>query len=205
MLPQSGLAVVLDPIDGTRSFLAQSDNFSTSLAFFHNGTPIIGMVVNPVTGDLGYVVEGQQSRLLQLALFEGEDVGLNLPLVDPYPQQPCLVHVHPSRKAADLISRLYELWNQGAVQFVKSSGGSPAYALLEAAKGHFVYVNMWDHRPAAPHDLTAGVLLVRGSGGDVLDAEGNPIAAVNHAGPFIAYTPNNNWADVIKKIMALAE
>ena len=203
LLPQSGLAIVLDPIDGTRSFLTQSDNYATSLAFYRDGTPLIGMVVNPATGDLGYVMPGASTRLIQLSLLGREDLGVTLPVIDPFPRQPCLVHVHPSRKAAALMSGLYGLWNQGTVQFVKSAGGSPAYALLEAAKGHFIYVNLWGQRPAAPHDLTAGVLLVRGAGGDVIDVHGNPINGVNHAGPFIAAVRNDGWKDVIRRIIDL--
>ena len=36
---------------------------------------------------------------------------------------------------------------------LKLSGGSPAWSLLEAAKGRFVYVNLWTSRPADPFDL----------------------------------------------------
>jgi fructose-1,6-bisphosphatase/inositol monophosphatase family enzyme len=69
---------------------------------------------------------------------------------------------------------------------VRSPGGSPAWALLEAAKGSFVYVNLWSNRPAAAFDLAAACLLVRGSGGDVVDLDGKPINSVSHAGPFVA-------------------
>ena len=76
--------------------------------------------------------------------------------------------------------------SQGRVQMVRSPGGSPSWALLEAAKGKFVYVNLWSEPPTAPYDLAAGVLLVRGAGGEVTDFRGEPVDAMRHEGPFVA-------------------
>ena len=47
-------------------------------------------------------------------------------------------------------------------------------------------MNAWGKRPAEPFDLAAGVLLVRGAGGEVTDLDGNPIDEAVHAGPWIA-------------------
>ena len=69
---------------------------------------------------------------------------------------------------------------------MRSPGGSPAWGLVEAARGHYVYLNAWSHLPAEPFDLVAGTLLVRSAGGDVVDAEGAPIDAARHAGPWLA-------------------
>ncbi len=72
------------------------------------------------------------------------------------------------------------------MRMVRSPGGSPAWALLEAAKGSFVYVNLWSKRPAEAFDLAAACLLVRGAGGEITDLDGTPIDLVSHAGPFVA-------------------
>ena len=71
---------------------------------------------------------------------------------------------------------------------VRSVGGSPSWALLEAAKGDFVYVNLWPAPAAQPWDLAAGVTLVRRAGGEVTDLEGNAIDELSHQGPFVAGT-----------------
>ena len=202
-LPSNGLAIVLDPIDGTRSFLTQSDNFSTSLAFYNNGIPIIGMIINPTTGDLGYVIAGEKTRLIQFSVFGEGNFAATLPSYSHSSRHPCLVHVHPSRAAMKILGHLDAMWKNGAVQFIKFSGGSPAYALLEAAKGHFIYINLWDHRPAAPFDLAAGILLVRGSGGEVRDRNGQPIRCDHHAGPFLAALPKDEWAEAIDNLLEI--
>jgi len=201
-LPKTGLALALDPIDGTRSFLSQIDNFSTSLAFYQDGQPIIGMVINPVTGELGYAAPGMQSRLIQLALLGCETVGEPMPTANLTAPLPTLIHVHPSRRAAELFRNLYDLWVQDEVEFVRLSGGSPAYALMEAAKGHFIYINIWDKSPAAAYDLAAGILLVRGAGGDVVDRSGKPISFNGHIGPFIAGVWNDHRTSIMQKIIS---
>jgi fructose-1,6-bisphosphatase/inositol monophosphatase family enzyme len=85
-----------------------------------------------------------------------------------------------------LVSDLYEEWRKDGLNMVKLPGGSPSWAMLEAAKGSFVYINLWSKRPTEPYDLAAGVMLVRGAGGDVTDLAGISIDALDHKGPFIA-------------------
>ena len=58
--------------------------------------------------------------------------------------------------------------------------------MLEAAKGSFVYVNLWSRRAAQAYDLAAGIMLVRGAGGDVTDLAGTPVDTTDHRRPFIA-------------------
>jgi fructose-1,6-bisphosphatase/inositol monophosphatase family enzyme len=97
-----------------------------------------------------------------------------------------LVNVHPSRHAGPLLDALIAAWSEQRVHMVRMEGGSPAAALLDAAKGSFVYVNLWSRRPAEPFDLAAAVLLVRGAGGEVIDAHGDPIDLAAHGGLFAA-------------------
>jgi myo-inositol-1(or 4)-monophosphatase len=42
---------IVDPIDGTRGFLAGSDEWVVSVGLVENGRPIIGVLVRPVTGE----------------------------------------------------------------------------------------------------------------------------------------------------------
>lgn len=53
-------------------------------------------------------------------------------------------------------------------------GDFPAFALIEAAKGSFNYVNLWPMRPTEFYDLSAGIMLIRGAGGEVVDLDGLP-------------------------------
>ena len=74
---------------------------------------------------------------------------------------------------------------------VRSPGGSPAWALLEAAKGSFAYISLWSDREAEScdaenYDLDAGILLVRGAGGGaVTDLMGVEIGSLSYRRPFV--------------------
>lgn len=184
-LPSKGVAVAIDPIDGTRAFLAETETFTTTLALIRDGVARLGMVANPSTGDVSYGIAGGESRLIRLEVFGEEDVGVSLP-GSSEEQRPTLVNIQPSRKAARVVRGLYRAWEEGAISMVRSPGGSPAWALVEAARGHFTYANLWSQRAAECFDLAAGTLIVRGAGGEVTDLEGQPIDELRHAGPFVA-------------------
>lgn len=185
VFPTEGVAVAIDPVDGTWAFLTGTETFTITLNIFRDAEPIVGLILNPTTGELGYAARRGGTRLLQLSLFGEPDAAISLPMRRA-DEAKVLVNIHPSRSAASLVAALYKAWQGNDVQMVRSPGGSPSWALLEAAKGSFVYVNLWAKRPAEPYDLAAGVLLVRGAGGEVTDLGGRPIDATRHAGPFVA-------------------
>jgi myo-inositol-1(or 4)-monophosphatase len=184
-LSDRGWSVAVDPVDGTWAFVGGTETFSTTLAVFRDGVPMLGLVANPATGEIGYAPAGGATRLLQLSVFGEDDRACTLPAprLDP---GPVLVNLHPGRRSAPLAAALYKAWASNDVRMVRSPGGSPAWALLEAAKGSFVYVNLWSNRPASPYDLAAGCLLLQGAGGEVTDLDGAAIDLVSHAGPFVA-------------------
>jgi fructose-1,6-bisphosphatase/inositol monophosphatase family enzyme len=162
------------------------------------------MIQNPVTGEVAYAGEGNGARLIQLSLFGEPDRARDLPC-ERVRAESVLVNLQPQRDAADAAAALFAAWGRGTVHMLKLTGGSPSWSLLEAAKGSFVYVNLWTTRPADPFDLAAGVLLVREAGGDVTDLDGIPIDAATHSGPFIAATDaksRDELASIIKRSMS---
>jgi fructose-1,6-bisphosphatase/inositol monophosphatase family enzyme len=194
-LASGRISIVLDPIDGTWSLLSHTESCTTSLAFYRDGHPFIGMVLNPATGELGYALEGHNTRLIQLSLFAEEDFAVDLPTRRN--ARACLVNFQPGSNNEDLARALYHLWQQRKVRFVKSIGGSPSWALLEAAKGHFIYINHWDAAPAVSYDLAAGILLVRGAGGKVVNEDGSPIPFVGHQGLLIAGVSVDDFPELL--------
>ncbi|MDR7221413.1 inositol monophosphatase family protein [Aminobacter aminovorans] len=49
---------VLDPIDGTKSFVSGSLAFGTQIALLHCGKPVLGMINQPITGERWVGAEG---------------------------------------------------------------------------------------------------------------------------------------------------
>ncbi len=185
VLPRQGFAAAIDPVDGTWSLVNRTETCTTGLAFFRDGKVFLGMVLNPATGEIAYSGRDTGTRLLQLSLFGEDEVACPLP-GELLPSRALLVNLQPSRDAHRMVGRLFEAWRDGGVKMVKLPGGSPLWAMLEAAKGSFVYVNLWSRRPAQAYDLAAGIMLVRGAGGDVTDLAGKPIETTDHRGPFVA-------------------
>ena len=185
VLPSAGTAIAIDPIDGTRAFLAETETYSTTLALIRDGEIVLGMVSNPTAGEIAYAAVGGASRLIRLSTF-GEPDEVSVLKRPSTGARPLLVNIHPNRHGGGVVSALYRAWGQRDIAMVRSPGGSPAWALVESARGHFVYANLWSKWPAEAFDLAAGVLIVRQAGGEVTDLAGEPIDALRHRGPFVA-------------------
>jgi myo-inositol-1(or 4)-monophosphatase len=54
---------IIDPLDGTINFAHQVPIFSISIAYAFKGTPVMGIVLNPVTGELFSAVAGEGAFL----------------------------------------------------------------------------------------------------------------------------------------------
>jgi histidinol phosphatase-like enzyme (inositol monophosphatase family) len=59
--PQAELVWILDPIDGTKSFVAGVPLFGTLIALLRTGEPLIGVIANPI---LGFFLCGDNERAL---------------------------------------------------------------------------------------------------------------------------------------------
>lgn len=184
-LAPRGYVLAVDPVDGTWALVNRAETCTNTVAFFEDGEVFLGMIQNPVTGELAYGGRKTGARLVQLSLFGEEDRACPLPC-DRARQGGILVNLQPQRDAASVADGLFAAWREGDIRMLKLTGGSPSWSLLEAAKGRFVYVNLWTAKPSDPFDLAAGVLLVRRAGGEVSNMDGNPIDPAAHSGPFVA-------------------
>lgn len=183
--PGPGFSLAIDPVDGTWSLVNRTETLATSLAIFRDGEPIVGVIANPATAEIAYGAIGHPPRLLQLGAFGEGDRGVTLP-IPPAGPEGLLVSLHPQRAATPIAGKLSRAWAAGELDMVRAPGGAPSLGLLEAAKGAFAYVNLWGRRETAAWDLAAGMLIVRGAGGDVVDLDGCAVKTEGHRGPFVA-------------------
>jgi inositol-phosphate phosphatase/L-galactose 1-phosphate phosphatase/histidinol-phosphatase len=54
---------VLDPIDGTKAFITGKPSFGTLIALLHRGTPVLGIIDQPIIGERWLGVAGRPSTL----------------------------------------------------------------------------------------------------------------------------------------------
>jgi myo-inositol-1(or 4)-monophosphatase len=151
---------IVDPIDGTKEYVAFIPEYSISVALIHNGTPILAAIYNPATDELFYAIKNQGAYLQNK---------LNKKKLNCHDQ---LVN----RKITLLASRAeYQRgdWKRYELLYQVKSVGSIAYkmALVAAGVGDATFSlgskNVWD--------VAAGVLIVTEAGGIVTDIQGKQL------------------------------
>lgn len=202
-IARSGISLAIDPIDGTWAFLNRAETFATTLALYREGVAEQAFIANPATGEIAYSARRGCARLLQIGLAGEASRGYDLPLPPP-PTPGLLVNIHPCRQMGPVIAKLLAAWGTGKVRFVKATGGSPVWSMLDAAKGACTYVNLWPGKPADAFDLASGLLIVRAAGGEVIDLAGSAVSPIGHSGPFIAGTDSAKLQELAEIIGATA-
>ncbi|MEM7703661.1 MAG: histidinol-phosphatase [Pseudomonadota bacterium] len=154
---------VLDPIDGTQSFVAGRPIFGTLIALMQDGWPVLGVIDQPITNERwvgrigeGTTLNGKPVRTRACKAVEGmslattsphcfdadqSDAWLNL-VVNAYPKRPFPIY----------------------------GGDCYNYAML--ASGH---VDCVMEAGLKIHDYAALVPVVEGAGGVMSDWQGNPL------------------------------
>lgn len=165
---------VLDPIDGTKSFVSGMPTFGTLIACLANGAPDIGIISIPPMAERWVGVRGQQSTL------NG---------------QPCRTSNRSQLAEATLYCTTPDIFDaEGRKKFETLSAqvgmrrfGGDCYAYGLLASGHVDLVFEMDLHP---YDYMALVPVIEGAGGVITDwdgkalglhSDGRVIAAANRA------------------------
>jgi len=161
---------VLDPVDGTRAFAAGSPLFGTLIALMHQGQPVLGVIHQPVLGQLlvgdgaRTTLNGRPVRVRATARLEDATLLCSDPLT---PAQ----HQNGAAFAA-LTAR---------VKLVRTWGDCYGYLLLATGGADVMCDPIMN-----PWDIAALIPVVRGAGGIITDWQGrDPVGAAS----IVAATP----------------
>ena len=165
---------VLDPIDGTKSFVTGRPVFGTLIAFLDEDRPILGVIEAPALGERWVGAAGAPT------FFNGK----------PCRTSGCtrLADARVSATTPDLFDseELAAFDEVGfAARFRTFGGDCYQYALLAA--GH---LDLLMEAALAPHDLLALAPVVTGAGGVITDWEGAPLTARSDGRTLAAATPD---------------
>ena len=148
-------AWVVDPLDGTKEFIEGVPHFVVSIGLVENGTPIVGVLYNPVTGETFSAAQGEGAHL------NGEPIRC--------------VTKNNVKDMVILNSRsethrgLWQPFN-GAFGELRAIG-SVAYKLgLTAAGKADIFASL---RPKNEWDICAGNCIINEAGGKLIDLYGN--------------------------------
>jgi len=163
----SSRAWVLDPIDGTRAFIAGRPIFGTLIALVIDGWPVLGIIDQPIIGErwLGVIgrptlFNGQPARTRACASLAGASIATTSP------------HLFDDHQADHFIALARAAAGGSMRQGPIYGGDCYNYACL--ASGHLDIVV---EAGLKLHDFAALVPVVEGAGGRMCDWAGEPLNA----------------------------
>lgn len=154
---------VIDPIDGTRSFIAGRPIFGTLIALIEEGRPVLGLIDQPIIGDRWLGVAGRPT------LFNGAAARTRA----------CgsLARAHLATTGPAYFSAAERVRFEGVSAAARDTlwgGDCYNYALL--ASGH---LDLVVEAGLKLHDFAALVPVVEGAGGKMCDWEGRPLTGAS--------------------------
>ena len=155
---------IIDPLDGTNNFAHRIPHFAVSIAFYRQGQPHCGVVVNPVRGDWYWALKGHG------AFHNGRR--LEVDSADELRQSMigCGFYYDRGAMMEATLAAVHDFFKQdihGIRRF-----GTAALDLCQVADGLFgAYFEYQLH----PWDFAAGRLILEEAGGQVTDGHGQAL------------------------------
>lgn len=155
---------ILDPLDGTKEFIAKNNEFCISLALVLNNSPIAGFIHAPVTSETWVAIKGKGAY----KIVEGKEIPL--PFFTPsWAYRITISRSHHIESEAIWIENLKK--QHEAVVAIQGS----AIKFCRIAEGisdiypKFGLINEWD--------IAAGHLIIEESGGNIIEtqSQGHPV------------------------------
>ncbi len=161
-----GSFFIVDPLDGTKEFLAGTDEFAVLLGIVTDGVPIAGLVAGPSRNRVWRGVIGHGAERLRL-LPEGADEA-----------QPIRARSWPGTEAVAMVSRSHydpktDAFLKPFGQICHNSCGSALKFAIIAEGSADVYPRLGT---TCEWDVAAGHALVTAAGGTVLSPEGDALS-----------------------------
>jgi 3'(2'), 5'-bisphosphate nucleotidase len=163
-LPYRGSFFLIDPLDGTKEFVAGRNEFTVNLALVSHGTPLLGIVGAPALGVIWRGIVGRGAE--RLTVRDGA-----APLIEPIRTRPCPPRGKPwtvavSRSHGDERTEAFIAGRPGAVRAVL---GSAVKFGRVAEGGVDIYPRL---SPTCEWDVAAGHAVVTAAGGKITDSKG---------------------------------
>ncbi len=150
---------LIDPLDGTREFVAKIPEFAVNIALIQKDRPIIGVIHSPLERMTYFAQKGKGA-------FRVKDHRESLPVSTPVSH-----HVRVLLSHTDETPELDQLLTKIPEHTVTRMGSSLKFCAVAEGKGDF-YPRL---KPSMEWDTAAGTMLVEESGGIVCGLKGGRI------------------------------
>ncbi|HWP25569.1 MAG TPA: 3'(2'),5'-bisphosphate nucleotidase CysQ [Xanthobacteraceae bacterium] len=162
--------VLVDPLDGTREFLAGRDEFTVNIAIVENGTPRLGVIAAPARGVVWRGIVGSGAERLVLAPGEPARAARERRPIRSRPRPAAGVVAVTSRSHFDAATQAW-LRRLNPVQQIRC-GSSLKFALIAEGIAD-VYPRL---SPVSEWDIAAGHAVLLAAGGAVRTPAGAPLS-----------------------------
>ena len=160
-VPESGVAWVVDPIDGTSNFVRDIPLWVTSVAAVEDGTPVAAANVLPVLGDV-YTSDGDGAAMNGEPIEVSDRTDPEAMAVSPTVWWPHDRRDEYAAACRETAERFGDCRRYGSAQ--------AALSMVAAGQLDGAFTNTTTN----PWDTVAGVFLVEQAGGTVTDVHGYP-------------------------------
>ncbi|WP_322098927.1 histidinol-phosphatase [Fodinicurvata sediminis] len=160
---------VIDPIDGTKSFISGMPLFGTLIALLHKDTPVLGIIDIPALDERWFAAQGEGT------LFNGNPVKTRA--CSSLSDAGCLTTTPFNFTGHD--SEKYEKV-AGTVSWMRFGGDCYMYGLLASGFADLVF-----EATLQPYDYLALAPIIQEAGGSITDWQGKPLS-LNSSGHVIA-------------------
>jgi 3'(2'), 5'-bisphosphate nucleotidase len=162
--PYRGSFFLIDPLDGTKEFVAGRAEFTVNLALVTNGTPLLGIIGAPALGLIwrGLVGRGAERLTIGEGLVRAAEPIHTRTI--PKRGDPWIVAV--SRSHGDLRTEAFIAARPGAIR--QALGSAVKFGRV-AEGGADIYPRL---APTSEWDVAAGHAVVTAAGGRITDAKG---------------------------------
>ena len=155
---------IVDPLDGTTNFAHGIPHFAVSIAYFHNGQPMCGVILNPITQDCYTAVRGEGAFANEQPVHVTTAAALNEVLIGVgfYYDRGAMMEA-----TLAAIRDLFRKQIHGIRRF-----GTASLDLAQVGMGR--YAAFFEYE-LSPWDFAAGRLFVEEAGGRVTTCKGEEL------------------------------
>jgi myo-inositol-1(or 4)-monophosphatase len=178
---------VVDPLDGTTNYVHQLQSYCVSIALLHSGTPVVGVVYDPVLDSCYRAARGGGAWLNDRPIATSSCISLDQALIA------ASLSANVPRNSME-VARFIEILHQcRALRRLGSAALNLAYVASGCLDGYWATsVNTWD--------VAAGLLLVEEAGGCVEGIDGGEVDWANPRFVASASTPlQQDLTDALQK------
>ena len=157
---------LIDPLDGTKEFIAKRPEFTVNIALIEDGRPVLGVIYVPCTGVCYFAQKGKGAFRQEGDAPPEKITTRKVPLVDGKPHLTVVMSRHSGRsKVGALLEPLGDNYDQASI------GSSLKMCMVAEGKADF-YPRLG---PTSEWDTAAAQTIVEAAGGVMLGRDHQPM------------------------------